>query len=282
MCKGEVFESEARVNEKRKTRGMCAYRLVQSHGSSEQSLIRDDEEYVYYIGKKRMKHEFYSAHRIDKTHRFRFFLFTGKMSDEEVIRRRLLIDGDGIGDDRRINILLKSFIKWANSPDVDNTLHERMLSQLAQCEFAQRKSRLVSSMSQEELKSYEQLSKEIEIQIEDAKQDIEKTKAELQDAKRVRKNRIEYDVLAKVINEQPDRVETNLKLATLREELGKLKEKSEQLEHKLEMRRKQFHVLISSIHSLQGMLDECDEIMDISLENYEDPDTSTPMKSETS
>lgn len=39
------------------------------------------------------------------------------------------------------------------------------------------------------------------------------------------------------------------------------------------MRRKQFHVLISSIHSLQGMLDEVDEeIMDVSLENYEDTD----------
>jgi len=45
-------------------------------------------------------------------------------------------------------------------------------------------------------------------------------------------------------------------------------EKSEQLEHKLEMRRKQFHVLISSIHSLQEMLDECnEEVMDINLEN---------------
>jgi len=34
------------------------------------------------------------------------------------------------------------------------------------------------------------------------------------------------------------------------------------------MRRKQFHVLISSIHSLQGMLNEGDEeAMDVSLEN---------------
>lgn len=49
------------------------------------------------------------------------------------------------------------------------------------------------------------------------------------------------------------------------------------------MRRKQFHLLISSIHSLQGMLDECDEeIMDVSLENYEDIDTSTPSKTEVS
>lgn len=120
-------------------------------------------------------------------------------------------------------MLLKSFIKWINSPDVDNTLHERMLSQLAQCEFAQKKSRLVSNMSQEELQSYEQLSKEIEVQIEKAKEDIEKTKAELQDAKRVRKNRIEYDVLAKVISEQPDRLDTDTKLATLRQELDSLK-----------------------------------------------------------
>jgi len=52
-----------------------------------------------------------------------------------------------------------------------------------------------------------------------------------------------------------------------------MQEKSEQLEHKLEMRRKQFHVLISSIHSLQGMLDECnEELMDISLEKDADSD----------
>ncbi|XP_014296045.1 THO complex subunit 7 homolog [Microplitis mediator] len=199
------------------------------------------------------------------------------MSDEEVIRRRLLVDGDGIGDDRRINMLLKSFIKWANNPEVDNTLHERILATLAQCEFAQKKSRLVSTMSQDELKNYEKLSKDIEVEIEQAKRDIETTKAELQEAKQIRKNRIEYDVLAKVINEQPDRKETNLKLETLKQELGFLKEKSEQLEHKLEMRRKQFHVLISSIHSLQEMLDESDEeIMDVSLENYED--TDVPMQ----
>jgi len=190
------------------------------------------------------------------------------MSDEDVIRRRLLIDGDGIGDDRRLYVLLKSFMKWVNNPQVDDVLQERMLSQLAQCEFAQRKSRLVSNMSQEEQKNYENLAKEIDIEIEDAKVNIEKTKAELQEAKQVRKNRIEYDVLAKVINEQPDRKETNAKLATLQKELGGLREKSQHLEQKLEMRRKQFHVLISSIHSLQGMLDESDEeIMDVSLED---------------
>lgn len=34
---------------------------------------------------------------------------------DEVIRKRLLIDGDGAGDDRRINVLMKSFSKWCHS-----------------------------------------------------------------------------------------------------------------------------------------------------------------------
>lgn len=37
--------------------------------------------------------------------------------DETIIKRKLLIDGDGIGDDRRINIGLKQFVKWCNTDD---------------------------------------------------------------------------------------------------------------------------------------------------------------------
>jgi THO complex subunit 7 len=49
-------------------------------------------------------------------------------------------------------------------------------------------------------------------------------------------------------------------------------ETREQLERKLDMRRKQFHVLVASIHQLQAMLDDSDteEIMDVSLEAFED------------
>jgi THO complex subunit 7 len=33
------------------------------------------------------------------------------------MKRKLLIDGDGIGDDRRINFALKQFIKWCLTDD---------------------------------------------------------------------------------------------------------------------------------------------------------------------
>ncbi|PNF20781.1 hypothetical protein B7P43_G13978 [Cryptotermes secundus] len=158
-------------------------------------------------------------------------------------------------------------------------LHDRMLAQLAQCEFAVTKSRLSALMSAAELQNYENLSRQIESGIEAAKRNIESTKLDFQDAKTVRKNRIEYDVLAKVINEQPDRKEMDEKLSHLRKELASLEETREQLERKLDMRRKQFHVLVASIHQLQAMLDdsETEEIMDISLEAFDD-DLSDPQK----
>ncbi|KAM3958448.1 THO complex subunit 7 [Aphomia sociella] len=185
------------------------------------------------------------------------------MADEDVIRRRLLIDGDGTGDDRRLNVLLKTLIKWCNSsdekPEESKSTHDRMLAQLAQCEFAVTKSQLASDMMAAELNSYESLSKILETGIEVAKKNIEKSKADLAQAKTVRKNRIEYDVLAKVISEQPDRKETLERLSTLKTELSSLEATKQQVESRLALRKKQFHVLVTSIHQLQALLDEPDD-----------------------
>ncbi|KAJ2951158.1 hypothetical protein O0L34_g5550 [Tuta absoluta] len=190
------------------------------------------------------------------------------MGDEDVIRRRLLIDGDGTGDDRRLNVLLKTLIKWCNStdekPEESKSTHDRMLAQLAQCEFAVTKSQLASEMMSAELKSYEALSQILETGIEVAKGNIEKSKADLAQAKTVRKNRIEYDVLAKVISEQPDRKETLDRLGTLKTELSNLESTKQQLESRLGQRKKQFHVLVTSIHQLQALLDEPDDTESVS------------------
>ncbi|XP_075227576.1 THO complex subunit 7 isoform X2 [Lycorma delicatula] len=163
------------------------------------------------------------------------------MGDEDVIKRKLIIDGDGTGDDRRLNVLLKSFIKWCNT--TNETPNER----------------LCAAMSAAELENYNNLSKQIECDIESAKEDIAATKIRFQEAKTVRKNRVEYELLAKIINEQPDRKQTHEKLSLLQKELQNLEETRQLLEEKLDLRRKQFHVLVASIRQLQALLDENDD-----------------------
>lgn len=54
---------------------------------------------------------------LNNTYVYLFVLF---INIEEVIWRKLLIDGDGIGDDRRLNILLKSYLKWSNTTYTDS------------------------------------------------------------------------------------------------------------------------------------------------------------------
>lgn len=50
--------------------------------------------------------------------------------DEEIIRKRLLLDGEGAGDDRKLTMILKSFLKvnsmykmdgkWTDRPQPSN------------------------------------------------------------------------------------------------------------------------------------------------------------------
>ena len=38
-------------------------------------------------------------------------------TEDDVMKMRLLVDGDGTGDDRKLNILLKTLIRWCNADD---------------------------------------------------------------------------------------------------------------------------------------------------------------------
>uniref|UniRef100_A0A670JA26 Uncharacterized protein n=1 Tax=Podarcis muralis TaxID=64176 RepID=A0A670JA26_PODMU len=176
---------------------------------------------------------------------------------DEVIRKRLLIDGDGAGDDRRINLLVKSFIKWCNSGSHEEgyTQYQRMLSTLSQCEFSMGKTLLVYDMNLREMENYEKIYKDIENNIAAAHEKIAECKKQILQAKRIRKNRQEYDALAKVIQHHPDRHETLKQLEALGKELQHLSHIKENVEDKLELRRKQFHVLLSTIHELQQTLE---------------------------
>lgn len=139
--------------------------------------------------------------------------------------------------------------------DFSQAAYDTMLGQLAQCEFTVRKSDFSRKMMRDEMSNYKEISKAIDGGIEHAKVQIAQSKENLVIAKKIRKNRMEYDVLAKVISQQPDRKQTMEKLESLKKDLDNLKNSRTKLDHKLENRRNDFSVLMRSIQELQKKLD---------------------------
>eukprot|EP00794_Sanderia_malayensis_P019976 gene19976-21934_t len=180
------------------------------------------------------------------------------VSEEEIIRQRLLFDGEGTGEDRRIQTLLKTIVKWCNTDanrDECNLTYQRIIALLNQCEYAMIKNHLVYEMNMKERKNYEALFKEIEQGIMQAKEDIAQCKVELQQAKKIRKNRQEYDALAKVIELHPDRKQSQAETDALKEDLTRLEQTKNEILKKLDVRGKQLHALVHCIHVLQQTLD---------------------------
>ena len=143
-----------------------------------------------------------------------------------------------------------------------------MLTQLASIEWNMTKSRLAADMNTAELDNYSNVHQKVEAGIISAREEIDETKAELVEAKRIRKNRMEYDALAKVcptklrlipvlsnsvqvIMNHSDRESSEARLEQVKAEQRQLEEKQVKLEDKLDIRKKQFHVLVSTIHQLQ-------------------------------
>ena len=185
------------------------------------------------------------------------------VSEEEVMRMRLLVDGDGMGDDRRLNMMLKALVKWCNSDSEDQAsceqTYQRMLTQLASIEWSMEKSRQAESMNEAEQAQYKKVHGRVEEGIVKAKTEIEETKDELAEAKLVRKNRMEYDALAKVIQSHPARDSSTARLDSVQDELVQLEVREKQLQEKLDLRKKQFHLLVTSIHQMQDLLAEDEE-----------------------
>ncbi|PIK45485.1 putative THO complex subunit 7-like [Apostichopus japonicus] len=155
---------------------------------------------------------------------------------EEVIRKRLLIEGESGADDRRIGSLLKLFVKWSESDESAEesaATYEKMMSTLAQIEFSMEKKQLINNMNAKEMKHYEVIYQKIESEINEAFDRIAGCKEELNEARRVRRHRQEYDNLARVIQKQPDRKETTKKLEELDRELGSLMENKNTLGRKV-------------------------------------------------
>lgn len=135
-------------------------------------------------------------------------------------------------------------------------MYDRLMAQLAQCQFAALKNVQMLKMIGEEQENYHKLAQRHQNTIEAAKEEIEACKKQLIVAKEIRKNKMEYDLLAQLIEEQPDRKKTEKQIETIKKEIDKLIQKKTKMETKFEKRRNDFSLLMYTIHELEKQLEE--------------------------
>lgn len=181
--------------------------------------------------------------------------------DDEIIKKKLLIDGDGIGDDKRINFFLKNFLKWCDQKcsDDDKTInfeeetlnYEKLIALAGQCEHALNKSALIQEMNQFEMNYYDELALKIQQTIEQTQFKIERLKKDLEDAKIVKKNKLIYDEHAETIFQHPARQQTLKLIDQINNEIKRLNEIKEILELNFESRKKQFQMMLNQLNELE-------------------------------
>lgn len=84
------------------------------------------------------------------------------VAEENIIKKRLLIEGDSGNEDKLINKLTKSFIKWASyvqsegadSDETTEALYEQMQISLSHAEFGLLRNHLIHDMNQMEQNNY--------------------------------------------------------------------------------------------------------------------------------
>ena len=192
--------------------------------------------------------------------------------EDDIIKKRLLIEGDSGNEDRIINKLTKNFVKWSNSilitgatsgdnilaiTDDENTeyLYEQMIVSLSQVEFGLLRNHFIYDMNKMEQENFKVLYEKINNEIEKAEKKIIESKLELQEAKKVRKNRQEYDILAKQIENYPDRLEMQSTIRNLEDKVENMKKLDGEYNKKIDLRRKQFTVVLRSLSSLKCLIE---------------------------
>ncbi len=110
-------------------------------------------------------------------------------------------------------------------------------------------------MNKVEQENYQILYEKIKVEIEKAKRKIVESKIELQEARKIRKNRQEYDVLSRQIQNYPDRSEMENTIKALEEKMEHLKKVDAEYNKKIDLRRKQFSVVLQSLSSLKGLIE---------------------------
>ena len=119
-----------------------------------------------------------------------------------------------------------------------------------------RKITLVADAAHDELAQYEEASRQIDSDVSATRAEIGRLQTELTYEKQVRQNREEYEKVAKMANARPARRQTEEKLRQIQEEMRSIAEEEATNVAELEVRSKQFHLLMQAVNDLKSTIAE--------------------------
>eukprot|EP01027_Heterolobosea_sp_BB2_P010600 GEZU01015538.1.p1 GENE.GEZU01015538.1~~GEZU01015538.1.p1 ORF type:complete len:170 (-),score=40.19 GEZU01015538.1:11-520(-) len=118
-------------------------------------------------------------------------------------------------------------------------------------------------------------------QVQQKLQELKELESELNEEKVKRKHREQYDMLAGSILQVPDRASQTREMEALEKELQALENENAQLSEKLDLRKKQFHLLLHTIRALEQELDEKEGDVVAASVSGGGATTTTPLATET-
>jgi hypothetical protein len=121
-------------------------------------------------------------------------------------------------------------------------------------EFEVDKAKRIRNANKRELESYAKKQSGVEQKITQTTADIAQLKKDLQEARVERKNKEEYDLIARKILQLPSRQETTDNMTRLKDEISALEAEDERLTAQTTHRSKQFRLLMHLIVDLEQTL----------------------------
>ncbi|XP_052210086.1 THO complex subunit 7A-like [Diospyros lotus] len=187
----------------------------------------------------------------------------GPQEDDIIIKHRLLTRTTTTRGEPPLKKLQKKFTSFALEieKDADNysdceRLAKAFLQELTTFELPLLKSQAVMDANLREKENFNELKDEINRQILQAQAEIEDLKKQLEESKIERQHKEECEAIRRLISMQPPRSQTQKILTELEKEIAMLEAENTAGSRTLELRKKQFALLLHVVDELQNTIEE--------------------------
>ncbi|KAF5185839.1 Tho complex subunit 7a [Thalictrum thalictroides] len=186
----------------------------------------------------------------------------GPLEDDAIIKHRLLTRTTTTRGEPPLKKLQKKFISFALEVDKDadnysvcEKLYKAFLQEMTTFELPLLKSRAVIDGNIREKDNFNELQEGLHRQILQAQSDIEDLKKQLEESKIERQQKEECEAIRKLIAMQPPRSETQKMISELEKEIAGLEAEETACSRTLELRKKQFSLLLHLVDELQNTIE---------------------------